>query len=257
MSSHIPNKEDLLILSDPELAQNILKWMLEESRIERPEFAGAGSVVEGNKFHRRNTVIRIAQESAGSVGNGYHAEQPPEVRDKAMAAMSWLEKNGYVAPAFGDGNDYQITNLGFSAAENLPDLPLPDASLLPLEQLHPRLQDRAWHDFVRGDYSGAIFKAFQEVEISVRSRSALDPSLTGVKLMRQAFDASNGPLTDQEAEPSEKEAMAHLFAGAFGSLRNPNGHRTMEYSGPEIPRGAIMLADMLLRFVDETYSDGL
>jgi Protein of unknown function (Hypoth_ymh) len=69
--------------------------------------------------------------------------------------------------------------------------------------------------------------------------------------MRAAFDATNGPLTDMGVEDnSEREARAHLFAGAIGSYKNPHSHRNVALDDPDEAAEIIMLANHLLRIVD-------
>ena len=67
--------------------------------------------------------------------------------------------------------------------------------------------------------------------------------------MRNAFDRS-GPLADPEAPESERQALAHLFAGAIGSYKNPHSHRNVTIDGGEA-REMIVLASHLLGIVDE------
>lgn len=74
--------------------------------------------------------------------------------------------------------------------------------------------------------------------------------MLGVKLMRKAFDPSNGPLSDMEAEESEREARSALFAGAIGSYKNPHSHRDVHLNDPAETVEIIMLANHLLRIVD-------
>lgn len=68
--------------------------------------------------------------------------------------------------------------------------------------------------------------------------------------MRKAFDAKDGPLTDATHEAGEREARAHLFAGAIGSFKNPTSHRTVTYSDPTEASEVIILADLLMRILD-------
>jgi uncharacterized protein (TIGR02391 family) len=81
--------------------------------------------------------------------------------------------------------------------------------------------------FLRGDYDTAVFQAFREVEVAVRTAAELRSDLVGVALMREAFDKEKGKLTDNTLPVEEREAMAHLFAGAIGYCKNPTSHRTV------------------------------
>ena len=70
--------------------------------------------------------------------------------------------------------------------------------------------------FMRGDYDVAVFQAFKEVEVAVRTAAGLPDSEVGVSLMRNAFHPSNGKLTDTESVMAEREAVSSLYAGAIG-----------------------------------------
>jgi uncharacterized protein (TIGR02391 family) len=118
------------------------------------------------------------------------------------------------------------------------------ASLLPKDLLHSRIQDSVYLDFQRGDYQTAVFKAFREVEIVVREKSGI--AELGVKLMRRAFDKDDGPLRDSTCDEGERESRAHLFAGAIGSYKNPHSHRSVTLT-PKDAVEMLVLASHLLR----------
>lgn len=44
---------------------------------------------------------------------------------------------------------------------------------------------------------------------------------------RKAFNKDTGPLADMSHPEAERVALAHLFAGAIGSYKNPHSHRTV------------------------------
>jgi hypothetical protein len=62
--------------------------------------------------------------------------------------------------------------------------------------------------------------------------------------------AYTGPLTDPSADEGEREAMAHLFAGAIGVFKNPQSHRDVNVDDPTEAMEIIMLANRLLKIVD-------
>jgi uncharacterized protein (TIGR02391 family) len=84
----------------------------------------------------------------------------------------------------------------------------------------------------------------------VRDASGLGAKDIGAPLMRKAFDPRNGPLTDAGVDESEREARAHLFAGAISSYKNPHSHRNVALDSPDEAAEIIMLANHLLRIVD-------
>jgi uncharacterized protein (TIGR02391 family) len=121
--------------------------------------------------------------------------------------------------------------------------------LLPASNLQPILLEKVRPMFLRGDYDLATFEAFKQVEIGVRSAASLPADMVGVELMRDAFNASTGALTDKQAVKGEREALAHLFAGAIGHAKNPGSHRTVVLTAIEAAE-LIGLASYLLGIVE-------
>jgi len=166
-----------------------------------------------------------------------------------MEAWWWLQRAGMLAPYFATSDDtYFVTRRGKQVVQASDLTALHKADLLPASTVHPVLIQKVRPAFLRGDYDVAVFQSFKEVEVSVREASGLTDCL-GVDLMRKAFDAKAGPLTDSELPIAEREAVAHLFAGAIGSQKNPHSHRNVSVSAIEAVE-LIMLASRLLRIVE-------
>lgn len=123
-----------------------------------------------------------------------------------------------------------------------------EAGLLPLEIFHPELR-RSYGKLSRGETEEAVFAAFKQVEISVRRAAGFGSHPVGTKLMRKAFDPTTGPLADQSLPLAEREAEAHLFAGAIGAFKNPGSHRTVSVTYANAAR-QLIFAGLLLRIVD-------
>jgi uncharacterized protein (TIGR02391 family) len=120
----------------------------------------------------------------------------------------------------------------------------------PKALLHPSIADEVWLDIIRGDLETAVFKSFRAVEIAVREAGNFSDTDIGTPLMRKAFDKTTGPLSDQQQPEAEREALAHLFAGAIGSYKNPHSHRTVTINDATEAQEMVILASHLLRIVD-------
>lgn len=171
-------------------------------------------------------------------------------------AWVWLEKEGLIAPAPGQTGDWIfITRRGRKFRETADVHSYTAATLLPDKTLDPKLSSKVSPAFLRGDYDTAVFEAFKEVEVRVRTLSGADKTDIGVNLMRKAFHPENGQLTDDTQIPSEKQAISDLFAGAIGSFKNPSSHRDVDFSDPAEVAELIMFADQLIRIAERRKPD--
>lgn len=171
-----------------------------------------------------------------------------------MEAWVWLEREGLVAPRPGDNNSWVfITRRGRSVATPDKLAAYRRSNLLPRQLLHGALVQKVAATFLRGDYDTAVFQAFKEIEVRVRSAGGFGPGDLGVDLMRKAFRPEDGPLSDGTLPRAEQESMMHLFAGAVGCYKNPHSHRKVEIDATEAVE-MIMLASHLLNIVDRRVS---
>jgi uncharacterized protein (TIGR02391 family) len=168
-----------------------------------------------------------------------------------MEAWFWLEREGFLAPKPRATNSYFITRRGERAKNSVDLQAIRKADQLPKRLLHPILAEKTWSLYIRGEYETAVFQAFKEVEVAVRDASGLNAADIGTELMRKAFSTKNGRLTNKTRPEAEREDIAHLFAGAIGSYKNPSSHRNVGLQGEETVE-ILMLASHLLRIVDSS-----
>jgi uncharacterized protein (TIGR02391 family) len=123
------------------------------------------------------------------------------------------------------------------------------ASAFPRQLLHSIVQAKSESAFVRGEYDTAVFQAFKEFEIVVRTSAGLNESDFGTDLMRRAFNETSGPLTDTKLPVPERQALAHLCAGAIGSYNNPHSHRNVAIDAEQATE-MLILASHLIRIAE-------
>ena len=131
------------------------------------------------------------------------------------------------------------------------------ARLLPKGQLHPSIASKVYPAFLRAEYDTAVFQAFREVEVAVRTAGQFSPDDYGIDLIRAAFRPAEkkgqpvtpGALADTQLPIAEQEAMANLFAGAIGLYKNPQSHRHVPTHAEDAAE-VIVFASQLLRIVD-------
>lgn len=181
----------------------------------------------------------------------YGSAADQQMQDALAEGWAWLMSHGLVMRDTSQSSvdAMKITRLGHET------LQYGVARLAAAERLgvalHPRLAQRIEQQFLLGEYELAVFAAMKEVEVRVRELADAPDSLLGTKLMQQAFSPSTGSLTDQQADGGEQVAAMNLFTGAIGLFKNPTSHRPVNYDDPIVAGEIVLLADLLLRLLDQ------
>lgn len=169
--------------------------------------------------------------------------------DAIAEAVAWLRARALIARKPGDSSDAAIfvTRTGRRVAEEGP------LAYYAAERLqggsHPLIERRARPQFLIGEYEQGVFVSMKAVEVRVRELGGFPHEQVGVDLMNRAFGPA-GPLTDSAAPKGEQEGTRALFAGAYAVLRNPAGHREVNYDDVQEAAEAVQTASLLMRILD-------
>jgi uncharacterized protein (TIGR02391 family) len=178
--------------------------------------------------------------------------------DALAEAWDWLCSEGLLARAVltqGNPEAFIVTRRGREILDHLEPLAMLRAQRRLGVELHPRLADRLRPLVRAGAFEQAALDALREVEVRVRELAGTRRArgLVGVKLMRYAF-GDEGPFGGLVADPGERDGLRDLFSGAFGAVRNPLGHRTVQWDDATEAAEMVLLADLLMRQLDRVDS---
>jgi uncharacterized protein (TIGR02391 family) len=192
----------------------------------------------------------------GDIHGPMRSQQAREqTRQSLCEAWSMLETLGLIAPNT-DQSSYGwffVTRRGREAAKSREAFERGrKAAHFPATLLHHSLRGATYDALIRGNFQQAVAEAFRVVEIRVRDGSGLEGS--GAALMRAAFHEDTGPFHSDASDRGERQALPHLFAGAFGWVRNPASHREVPMVDVTHAIEQLMLASLLLRVADERIS---
>jgi uncharacterized protein (TIGR02391 family) len=197
---------------------------------------------------RLGNTIDVSVFTNGALSGYGGTPRRGEVRQAIGEAWAWLEGQALLLP-----NAHTMRMLS-RKAQRLAGDPTARRTFrthrLPKDALHRSIQEDVWGLYQREKFDTAIFEAMKAVEVAVREAAGLKATDIGADLMRKAFHADTGALTDMTVARAEREAIAHLFAGAIGAYKNPHSHRNVDLGDPDEAAEIILLANHLLRIVD-------
>jgi uncharacterized protein (TIGR02391 family) len=209
LMDYLPTADNLLALG-PEDLGIILLEIIQKARVQRITL----------------TNLEMPLWNANTPAYPIQAQQ--QVALAIAEAWQWLQNEGLlITDPEQSAGYFCLTRKGKRLTTTADIEAYRQGKLLPTEALHPIIAEKVRPMFLRGDYDVAVVQAFKEVEVAVRSAARLSAALVGVDLMRTAFNPASGPLTDTSVIMPEREALAHLFAGAIGYAKNPGSHRAV------------------------------
>jgi uncharacterized protein (TIGR02391 family) len=232
----IPDVDYLLSLEPEELATYLL--------------VALKSSADSGMVHGSNFASGLAGRNSPV---GYSDPRGKQIERAITEAWNWLEVQGLLVPA-SSTNGSAGWRIFSRRAESMtsPDDVAQFARSRRIERgsLHPRIRQKVWSAYLRGEFDVAVMQAMKGVEVYVREAGDFTAADYGVDLMRRAFHEDNGPLTDKSVEKSERQARASLFAGAIGSYKNPHSHREVNIEDPDEAFEIVLFANHLLRIID-------
>lgn len=176
-------------------------------------------------------------------------EYKGEPLEAIAEAMTWLRARALIAknPNQSSESAIFVTRTGRRVLADGPQAFYANESLQ--GGVHPLIEAKARPQFLIGEYEQGVFASMKAVEVRVRKLGAFGSEVVGVDLMNKAF-GPGGPLTDPNQVKGEQDGTRAMFAGAYGVLRNPAGHREVDYSDVAEAADAVHTASLLIRILD-------
>lgn len=199
-----------------------------------------------HRFHKSNLVGLADVYESNSPGHPQW-QQGARARAVVAEAVAWLFSQNLFADDGEPGVSaaHMVTRLGHSIKTREDFSSYANGSLLPRELLRVDLAEIVLPLFLAGHYDDAVGAAFKRLEIMIRHEGKYSDEDYGVEMARKAF-GKGGALEDVSTVKSEREAFAHLYAGALGYFKNPHSHRDVGIDDACIAASRILFANELM-----------
>lgn len=102
---------------------------------------------------------------------------------------------------------------------------------------------------VQKPYRKAVSEALLTLETRIRATLGLPDTYTGAALITEA----NKRGIFKRTVPAEEQGLYFLFMGAFNWLRNPPGHKKVEYTKEEAVK-VVLFTDYLIKLFDDLFN---
>jgi hypothetical protein len=192
-----------------------------------PEDLG-GVVIELAPSFMQNemfTIDHILSQLYPNVGPTYPPPTKVSISRAVAEAISWLVTQGLlIVDPIQPSLWYRLTRRAANLHTRADVEAFRKGRILPDDLLPTIFLQKVVHLFRRGDYDVAVFQAFKEVEVAVRTAAnekgaGYPNSDVGTALMRKAFHPETGPLTDTDSVPAEREAVMHFSLRQLDTLK--------------------------------------
>jgi uncharacterized protein (TIGR02391 family) len=197
-------------------------------------------MIDAGTWNSRNYILERQQ---------YHGLAHGDQTRAVAEAIGWLSARGLIAedPDQSSADAIFVTRTGLRVAYEGPDTFYATERLQ--RGLHPIIEAKARPQFLISEYEQGVFSAMKAVEVRVRRLGEFDDDVIGVDLMNKAF-GPGGHLADPSASRGERDGTRAMFAGAYAILRNPAGHREVNYDDVAEAAEAVQVASLLMRILD-------
>lgn len=172
VDKYFPSGESVIVMPPDELGGLMVAW-----------FNAFG-------FHQKKEVMKTTYICSLAIAKNFPGVELYKVSLAFSAAWNWLIREGLVVPIPHEDaatQSYAFSRKGDALKSKADVQAYIDRSRLPADLLHPVIRESVWSIFMSGKYDAAVFQAFKQLEINVRTSSGAAATDIGEKLMRNAY----------------------------------------------------------------------
>lgn len=234
LARYLPTIDELLLCTEAQIDALLIKAIGKYIADALPdENAASRDLIQdpyptdANTFYRRREAVEALNESW--------------IR---LFAEGFIERVPELPP-----ETFRLSDKGRRAATAASFQEIKVRQMLRREMLHEALQGDVYESFAAGKDNKSTSLAFQVLEKAVSSKARLGRRLTGIGLLRAAFNPHGGPLADPKLPPVLREGVFNLFVGAASVLENRSCLRRHRGTNPVASMEELMLISRLMRFL--------